>query len=165
MRRIITPILLLMAIIAWADMPKYLTLYTEGKTESYLISDIRKITFGTQSENSLEVHCKNKSNIDSYVYSDIEKIFFEVEPSGVEDVMVDNDNLSITYNKSSQEITISSSQEIATVVVYNLNGIVVEMLSPNATDAIISLADYPSGLYVVKTITATESKTHKIVKH
>ena len=164
MRKLITPILLLVAIAAIADTPKYLTLHAEGKATSYAISDIRKITFGKQIANSLEVHIKGKTAIDNYPYSTFEKGVFEVEPSGVEGVLVDNNNLSIIYNVASQEIMVSSSQEITAIVVCNLNGMVVEMLTPMTTDAIVSLADYASGMYVVKAITTTEAKTVKIIK-
>lgn len=164
MRRIVTPILLLVAIVAMADTPKYLTLHGGGKVKSYAISDVRKITFGKQTTNSLEVHIKGKTAIDNYPYSTFEKGVFEVEPSGVEGVLVDNIDLSITYNVGLQEIMVSSSQEITAIVVCNLNGMVIEMSSPMTTEATISLADYASGMYVVKAITTTEAKTVKIIK-
>ncbi len=164
MRKLITSILMLVAIVAIADTPKYLTFYGGGKVESYSISDIRKITFGKQTANNLEVYLKSKSTVDNYPYSTFEKGIFEVEPSGVEDVLAENDDLSIAYNVGSQEITVSSSREITAVVVCNLNGVVVEMLSPMTTETTFSLADYASGMYVVKTITATNAKMAKIIK-
>ena len=164
MRKLITPILMLVAIVAMADTPKYLTLHGGGKVKSYSISDIRKITFGKQTANNLEVYQKSKTTVDNYPYSTFEKGIFEVEPSGVEDVLAENDALSIAYNAASQEITVSSSQEITAIVVCNLNGMVVEMSSPMTTEATVSLADYASGMYVVKAITATEAKTVKIIK-
>ncbi len=165
MRRIITPILMLVAIVAMADTPKYLTLYGGGKVKSYSIGDIRKITFGKQTANNLEVYLKSNSTVDNYPYSTFEKGIFEVEPSGVEDVLAENDALTITYNAGVQEITVSSSQEITAVVVCNLNGMVVEMSSPMTTETTVSLADCASGMYVVKAVTATSTQTQKIVKH
>ena len=164
MRKLITPILMLVAIVAMADTPKYLTLHGGGKVKSYAISDIRKITFGKQTTNALEVHIKGKTAIDNYPYSTFEKGVFEVEPSGVEGVLVDNIDLSITYNAGLQEIMVSSSQEITAIVVCNLNGMVIEMLTPITTEATVPLADYASGMYVVKAITTTEAKTVKIIK-
>lgn len=165
MRRIVTPILMLVAIVAMADTPKYLTLHAGGKVESYSISNIRKITFGKQTANNLEVYQKSKTTVDNYPYSTFEKGIFEVEPSGVEGVMADNNDLSVAYNSGSQEIMVSSSQEITAIVVCNLNGMVVEMLTPMTTEATVSLADYASGMYVVKAVTATATQTQKIVKH
>lgn len=164
MRKLITPILLLVAIVAMADTPKYLTLHGGGKVKSYAISDVRKITFGKQTANNLEVYLKSKTTVDNYPYSTFEKGVFEIEPSGVEGVMADNNDLSVAYNSGTQEIMVSSSQEITAIVVCNLNGMVVEMLTPMTTDAIVSLADYASGMYVVKAITTTEAKTVKIIK-
>ena len=165
MRRIVTPILMLVAIVVMADTPKYLTLHGGGKVKSYSISDIRKITFGKQTANNLEVYQKSKTTVDNYPYSTFEKGIFEVEPSGVEGVMADNNDLSVAYNSGSQEIMVSSSQEITAIVVCNLNGMVVEMLTPMTTEATVSLADYASGMYVVKAVTATATQTQKIVKH
>ena len=152
------------AIAALADTPKYLTLHADGKATSYAISDIRKITFGKQIADNLEVYLKSKNTVDNYSYSTFEKGVFEVEPSGVEGVLADNDALSRTYKAGSQEITVSSSQEITAIVVCNLNGMVVEMSSPMTTEATVSLADYASGMYVVKAITATATQTQKIIK-
>lgn len=162
MRRIIAPILMLVAIVAMADTPKYLTLYAGGKVKSYSISDIRKITFGEQTAKNLELHLKGTSVTDNYPYSTFEKGVFEFEPSGVESVLADNDNLSVVYNAGSQEIIVSSLQEITSVVVYNLNGLVVEKSSPMTTEAVVSFADYASGIYVVKAVTTAEAKTVKI---
>lgn len=164
MRRIVTPIMMLVAIVVMADTPKYLTLHAGGKVESYSISNIRKITFGKQTANNLEVYQKSKTTVDNYPYSTFEKGIFEVEPSGVEGVMADNNELSVAYNSGSQEIMVSSSQEITAIVVCNLNGMVVEMLTPMTTEATVSLADYASGMYVVKAVTATATQTQKIVK-
>ena len=164
MRKLITPILLLVAIVAMADTPKYLTLHGGGKVKSYAISDVRKITFGKQTANNLEVYLKSKTTVDNYPYSTFEKGVFEIEPSGVEGVMADNNDLSVAYNSGTQEIMVSSSQEITAIVVCNLNGMVIEMLTPMTTEAVVSLADYASGMYVVKAITTTEAKTVKIIK-
>ncbi|MBR3831025.1 MAG: T9SS type A sorting domain-containing protein, partial [Muribaculaceae bacterium] len=114
--------------------------------------------------NNLEVYQKSKTTVDNYPYSTFEKGVFEVEPSGVEGVMADNNELSVAYNSGSQEITVSSSQEITTIVVCNLNGMVVEMLTPMTTEATVSLADYASGMYVVKAVTTTATQTQKIIK-
>ena len=163
--RIVTLILMLVAIVAMADTPKYLTLHGGGKVKSYSINDIRKITFGKQTANNLEVYQKSKTTVDNYPYSTFEKGIFEVEPSGVEGVMADNNDLSVAYNSGSQEIMVSSSQEITAIVVCNLNGMVVEMLTPMTSEATVSLADYASGMYVVKAVTATATQTQKIIKH
>lgn len=165
MRKIITLVLLSIAIIATADSPKFLTLHADGDAKSYAISDIRKITFSKQNANSLEVYLKGESSIDSYSYSTLEKGVFEVESSGVESVILDANDLSITYNANSDEIQVVSSHDIATVMVYNLNGVAVKMLYPMTTEAVVSLADYASGIYIVKVVTASTSQTQKIVKH
>jgi hypothetical protein len=162
MKKRIIPILMLIEFVSQAETPKYLTLHSEGNTTSYAISNICKITFGKQTAN---IYQKGNTKIDSYAYSILTKGVFEVEPSGVEGVLVDNKDLSITYNVGLQEIIVSSSQEITTIEVCNLNGMVVEMSSPMTPETVVSLADCASGMYVVKAVTATATQTQKIVKH
>ena len=164
MRKLVTAILVFAAIVAIADTPKYLTLHADGKEMSYAISDIRKITFGKQNANNLEVYLKSRNKVENYPFSTFEKGVFDVEPSGVEGVLADNNDLSITYNAGLQEIKVSSTQEITAIVVCNLNGVVVEMSLPMTTEAVVSLADYASGMYVIKAVTATSTQTQKIIK-
>lgn len=161
MRKIFTSIFMFVALVSQADTPKYLTLFTESNATSYAISNIRKITFGKQIAN---VYQKGSTKINSYSYSILTKGVFEVEPTGVEGVLVDNNGLSITYNSVSQEITVSSSQEITSIEVCNLNGVVMEMMSPMTIDATVSLVDYVSGIYIVRAETATATEIQKIVK-
>lgn len=165
MKKLLTFVLLTGALAATADTPKYLTLHGNGEATSYSISDIRKITFGKQTANNLEVHLKSKSTVDKYPYSTLEKGTFEVESSGIEDVLADNGDLSISYNMMTQEATITSSSEIISVIICNLDGVVIDMLSPATTNAAISLAEQSQGMYIVKAVTATDAKTVKIVKH
>lgn len=161
MKKIFTSIFMFVALVSQADTPKYLTLYTESNATSYAISNIRKITFGKQIAN---VYQKGSTKINSYSYSILTKGVFEVEPTGVEGVLVDNNGLSITYNSVSQEITVSSSQEITSIEVCNLNGVEMEMMSPMTIDATVSLVDYVSGIYIVRAETATATEIQKIVK-
>lgn len=165
MKRLLTLILLTGAIVATADTPRYLTLHSGGETKSYSISDIRKITFGKQSVNNLEVHLKNTGTVDKFPYSALERGVFEVESSGIEDILADNEDLSIFYNAASQEVAISSSGEISSVIVCNLNGVVVKKLSPMSTSATISLAEQSDGLYIIKAVTPSDAETVKIIKH
>lgn len=166
MRQFITTIFLLLAVTLMADTPKYLTIYSGGGNHSYLISNIRKITFGGQTVNNLEVHSKNTAIVASYPYSAFERAVFEVSPSGsgVESVTEDID-ISIEYNTASHGIIISSQEEITSVVVYNFNGVVVDMLSPMSCEAAITLAEHLPGLYIVKAVTTSAIQTQKILKH
>ena len=78
MKKLITLFLLSVAIVAVAETPKYLTLHGGGKVKSYSIGDIRKITFGKQTANNLEVYLKSNPTVDNYPYSTFEKGVFEI---------------------------------------------------------------------------------------
>lgn len=165
MRKLITSIMMLVAIVAIADTPKYLTVKAGSQSKSYSISNIRKITFGNQTTNAVEVHPKN-SKVDTYAYSLFEKGVFEVIPSesGVESVSAGNSEITISYQPATNQIEISSSQEIVSVQIYSINGCLVANIAPMSNETTVSLLDYVNGIYVVKAITATTIQTQKIIK-
>ena len=166
MRRAFTPALLLSMTTTFVATPQYLVVHTTDGNKPYSITNIQKVTFGGQSSNSFEIHQKGDISIDSYTFPETDDVTFEIDlTSGLEKVLTSKNDLSISYNSAKQEISVSSSQEITTVVVCNLDGMVVKMLSPMTTEATISLVNYALGIYVVKAVTATATQTQKIVKH
>lgn len=165
MRKLITPILLLLTSVAIAVTPKYLIVHSNGQVKPYSISNIRKVTFSQQTSNSLEIHQKGVDNIDKYNYSNLENVIFDIDPTSVENVQIDSKNLSISYNSNNQEVQITSTQEISIVIVCNTNGKIIEMATPFTNEAYVSMANYTPGIYIVKALSTTASNTQKIIKH
>ena len=165
MRKLFTLIAFLMALSVAADTPKYLTIKAGSQLKSYSISDIRKITFGKQTADAVEVHPKS-SKVDTYSYSIFEKGVFEVTPSesGVESVSIVNSDISILYKSDANQVEISSSQEIVSVQIYSINGRLVTNITPMYNETTVSLAEYAAGVYVVKAMTSSSSQIQKVVK-
>ncbi len=156
---------MLSALVAMAKTPKYLKLHVGGEAVLYALSDIRKITFGETTADALEVHQKGLNTVETYNFSTLENAVFEAGISGVVNAMANEVELSISYDDAVQEISVISSYDIQSVIIADLSGKVVEMLSCNSNEATISLANVATGLYIVKVVTDTETKTKKILKH
>ena len=168
MRKLITPILLLLTSVAIAVTPTYLIVHSNGEIKPYSINNIRKVTFSQQTPNSLEIHQKGIENADIYDNSNLENVTFDIGhsgPSGVENVLTNSNYLSISYNSNNQEAKVTSTQEISTIMVCNTNGKIIEMITPLTNEACISLANYTPGLYIIKALSTTASSTQKIIKH
>ncbi len=165
MRKFITTVMMLSALVSMADTPKYLKLHVGGEIVPYALSDIRKITFGETTADALEVYLTGQNTVKTYNFSSLQNAVFEAEISGVDKVMANEAELSISYDDAVKEISVLSSCEIQSVIVADLSGKVVEMLHCNSNEATISLADYATGIYIVKVVTDTTSKTQKILKH
>lgn len=165
MRKFVTTVMMFSALVSMAGTPKYLKLHVGGEIVPYALSDIRKITFGETTADALEVHQKGQNTVETYNFSTLENVVFEAEISGVGKVMANEVELSISYDDAVQEISVISSDDIQSVIVADLSGKVVEMLSCNSNEATISLANVATGLYIVKVVTDTTSKTKKILKY
>lgn len=156
---------MLSALVAMAKTPKYLKLHVGGEAVLYALNDIRKITFGETASDALEVHQKGQNTVEVYNFSVLENATFEVGLSVINRVESKENGLNISYDDAVQEISVISSYDIQSVIIADLSGKVVEMLSCNSNEATISLANVATGLYIVKVVTDTETKTKKILKH
>ncbi len=165
MRKFVTTVMMLSALVSMAGTPKFLKLHVGGEIVPYALSDIRKITFGKITADVLGLYLKGKNTVETYDFSALKNATFEAEISGVDKVMTNEAELSIGYDDTVQEISVVSSYDIQSVIVVDLSGKVVEMLSCNSNEATISLADHATGLYIVKVVTEIETTTKKILKH
>ena len=132
----------------------------ESDDRSFLIDNIKKITF---TEDAMELVMENRN--ENVAFNDFSLITFgeTAISSGVEETLRD-DGFIVKYNKSIQELEVSSSAPIVSLQVYSLQGKLIVAMSPQALSAIVSLADYPSGIYVMRASTGESVITQKIVK-
>lgn len=165
MRKFVISVMVLSALVSMADTPKYLKLHVGGEIVPYALSDIRKITFGETTADALEVHLTGQGTVKTYNFSALENAVFEAEISGVDKVTANEAELTIGYDDAVQEISVISSDDIQSIIVTDLSGKAAEMLHCNSNEATISLAGYATGIYIVKVVTDTTSKTKKILKH
>lgn len=127
----------------------------------YLFDQIDKITF---SEDAMNLHLKNPNTTETLNFSDFSLITFdEYLMVGIE-TQTSHKGIDVRYNNFDYTVAVSSSAPIVSLQVYSLQGKLIVAMSPQALSAIVSLADYPSGIYVMRASTGESVITQKIVK-
>lgn len=93
-------------------------------------------------------------------------IFFRVMASGVDSIENDEDSLSITYDKGTQTVNITSGNSLSNVAVYGLDGSVKTVdTTISGNEAQLSLYSLPSGIWIVTAADESGAKTSlKVVK-
>lgn len=155
--------MLLIAFSAMGAVPKSVVIHTTYGEKAYSIGNIRKLTFDSSADGSLKIYPKDGTSALTYSYTYFVKGTFSGS-SGVEELNLTDKNTEVVYNSAQQTITITSSEIINSVQVYDLRGSLVLAVSPSNNDAEVSVVSMQSGLYVVKVATATGVVTQKIVK-
>ena len=88
-------------------------------------------------------------------------VFAEGSIMGVSDQL--NNTINVYPTKVDESFTVSAKSNISEVSVFNTVGQQVLRITPNASTAEVNVGNLPSGVYVVRTATAKEVKTTKIV--
>lgn len=85
---------------------------------------------------------------------------------GIEDVAVESSTeVKIYPNPATNELNISSDEEIKTITIYNLQGAMIAELNPNSAFSNLNISNYQTGLYFVKILTENdEVVTMKLIK-
>jgi hypothetical protein len=130
-----------------------------GTARSFVIDNINKLTFTGE---NVTIH--STAGAASFVYAAIESItFFEKYPTGLK--TPDNTAVKVFYD-AAKNLVIESSEAIASVGIYNLQGVLVQSHRPGGLSTSIPFASYPAGVYPV-VVRSDEGKVsvHKIVIH
>ncbi|MDD2961131.1 MAG: alpha-amylase family glycosyl hydrolase [Muribaculaceae bacterium] len=85
------------------------------------------------------------------------------DPSGVEDVVADNDNTSISvYPNPATDYVMVNNADVTAIEVYSLSGQIVARTADSNT---ITVADLAKGSYILRATTANGIKTAKFIKY
>lgn len=133
----------------------------DNKDKSFLIDDIKKITF---SEEAMELIMERGQENIPYANFSLITLTEVAISSGVEETLTGGVDFIVKYNKSIQELEVSSSFPMISLQVYSLQGKLIETKSSQALSIQISLADYPDGIYIIRASTGESVITQKIVK-
>lgn len=139
-----------------------LFVWTKGAKTAvvYSLDNLDKITF----DDAAVSVWTNKGKTD-YAYGNIELLTFRdgVKPvAGVELLTAAESDVSISYDREAQLISVDSNQPVGGIMVCDLQGRVVARVSSVARQLHLSLADLPQGVYIVKPQGTTKSV--KIIK-
>ena len=139
-----------------------LFVWTKGAKTAvvYSLDNLDKITF----DDAAVSVWTNKGKTD-YAYGNIALLTFRdgVKPvAGVELLTAAESDVSISYDREAQLISVDSNQPVGGIMVCDLQGRVVARVSRVARQLHLSLADLPQGVYIVKPQGTTKSV--KIIK-
>lgn len=126
----------------------------------YSLDNLDKITF---EDNAFSVWTNNGKT--DYAYGNIALMTFRdgVKPvAGVELLTAAESDVSISYDREAQLVSVDSNQPVGGIMVCDLQGRVVARVSRVAHQLHLSLADLPQGVYIVKPQGTTKSV--KIIK-
>ena len=139
----------------FAVQSKTVTIYDSAGEELATVENVSKLSF---SDTQMTITDAEGTAVWDFVD------FAYLKFSGASGVMeVSNTGLR-TYLDGAATLHISAPHAISNVSIYSVQGTQVAAFAPNAEAAEYSLAEYPSGIYVVRVISGTEQTIVKIVK-
>lgn len=159
----ISVLALLFAISAGADSGYFLNIHgtSVAYDKSYKVEDVWKLTFEATDMN---VYLVGESDYHFAVpYSEMLKITFGDQAYDAVKAMSIS-TLGIKYMPASQSIEVKSGEVIRQLYLYNMQGHLLQRVSPGIDHCTLQLEGYPSGIYIVRAESGEQAETKKIIK-
>ena len=127
----------------------------------YSLDDIDKITF-----TATGISFWNTNWPTEYTYENFRLITFspDISPSGIEQMAMDVEGVSITYDRQQETVIVQSDNLLSRVAVYDMQGRLITTATDKANTLNVSLLTAPQGIYLVKVNASNGSVSKKIVK-
>ena len=146
-----------------AQAVDYMNVYlsSQGSFQSINIDEIDKITFPSEDEVNIVI-----SGVATPMAIDnIEVITFgNTNITAIEESKTEVAEIEITYLRGSGEVRITSPEAINLVLFYNMQGVLMQSLTPAVETATFDVNGYPNGIYVVAVQSNGKIATKKIMK-
>lgn len=127
----------------------------------YSLDELDKITF-----NATGINFWNTKWPTLYSYSNFRLITFspDVTPSGIEQMSMNVEDVSITYDRHQESVIVRSDNLLSHVAVYDMQGRLITSATDKANTLKVSLLTAPQGIYLVKVNASVGTVSKKIVK-
>ena len=127
----------------------------------YSMDDIDKIAFSTTGISFWSTNWPTE-----YLYENLRLITFspDVTPSGIEQMSMNVEDVSITYDRHQESVIVRSDNLLSHVAVYDMQGRLITSATDKANTLKVSLLTAPQGIYLVKVNASVGSVSKKIVK-
>ncbi|MBR5532097.1 MAG: T9SS type A sorting domain-containing protein [Bacteroidales bacterium] len=140
-------------------MNVYLT--SQNAFRSISIDEIDKITFPSEDEVSITL----LGIATPMAIEDIEVITFgDTDITAIEESEAEVEGIEITYLRGKGEIKVTSSEAIALVQLYNMQGVLMQTQTPNTQIATLDVSNYANGIYIVAVQSSGKTETKKFIK-
>lgn len=125
---------------------------------SFEINDISKIIL---TDEDVQVH--TKENVASFGYQEFSKLTFKSDQSSIK--IISTNDVNVFWESENNKAVIKSSTIISIVNLFDLNGVLLQRISPQSSDVDVSMAVYPAGIYILQIGNKDGFSVHKIIKH
>ena len=146
-----------------AQTADYMNVYlsSQGSFQSINIDEIDKITFPSEDEVNIVI----SGVVTPMAIDNIEVITFgDTNITAIEDNEAEVAEIDITYLSGSGEVRITSPEAINLVQFYNMQGVLMQSLTPGVETATFDVSGYPNGIYIVAVQANGKTATKKIIK-
>ena len=146
-----------------AQTADYMNVYlsSQGSFQSINIDEIDKITFPSEDEVNIVI----SGVVTPMAIDNIEFITFgDTNITAIEENEAEVAEIDITYLSGSGEVRITSPESINIVQLYNMQGVLMQSLTPASVTATLDVSSYPNGIYVVAVQSNGKIATKKIMK-
>ena len=146
-----------------AQAVDYMNVYlsSQDSFQSINIDEIDKITFPSEDEVNIVV----SGVVTPMAIDNIEVITFgNTNITAIEENKAEVAEIEITYLSGSGEVRITSPEAINLVQFYNMQGVLMQSLTPAVETATFDVNGYPNGIYVVAVQSNGKIATKKIIK-
>ena len=140
----------------------YMNVYllSQASFQSIAIDEIDKITFPSGDE----VNITLSGTVIPIAMDNIEFITFgDTDITAIEKSETKGAEIEINYYGG--EVRIISPIAINHIQLYNIQGVLIQLHTPNAETAILNIDNYPTGIYIVAVQSGGEIVTNKIIKN
>lgn len=136
-------------------MAKTVTIYDSSNEQLGVAENVSKLAFS-----DTQMTITNDEGTTQWDYVDFAYLKF----SGASGVMEVSNTGVRTYIDGANTLHIDAPSAITHVAIYSIQGSMVAEFAPNATSFSRSMAEQPSGIYIVKTTAGEKQATVKIIK-
>ena len=146
-----------------AQTVDYMNVYlsSQGSFQSINIDEIDKITFPSEER----VNIVMLGVLTPMAIDNIEVITFgNTNITAIEESKTEIAEIEIIYLSGSGEVFITSPEAISLVQIYNIQGVLMQSLTPRVETAIIDINAHPNGIYVVAVQSNGKVLTKKFIK-
>ena len=146
-----------------AQAVDYMNVYlsSQGSFQSINIDEIDKITFPSEDEVNIVI----SGVVTPMAIDNIEVITFgNTNITAIEENEAEVAEIEIIYLRGSGEVRITSPEAINLVQFYNMQGVLMQSLTPGVETATFDVNGYPNGIYVVAVQSNGKIATKKIMK-
>ncbi|MDL2228466.1 T9SS type A sorting domain-containing protein [Odoribacter sp. OttesenSCG-928-L07] len=132
-----------------------------GRSESYSLTDIKKIWFSEYSGDVVWIQNSSGSS-QGHEVEDIDYMGFEYSPGGINEIL--SEDINIYPNPVTDNLTVKYSENIDELKIFDLHGKLHLQLAPKKEIVDIDMSLFPTGVYFIRIVSDNKVGINKVIK-